>query len=297
MGSSDQICVLSGMPIKEGDRVKGQIIFSNPRGTRNSRYVMDDPIPLGFPITGTYNGSGGIENLDTSPSLNFLKERLSLSNLKELREPDEDFPEITTRQHVFIGEEEQATWKDFPLECHLVFMREDVYEFLSNNDFMDWCDDRPSFYKAAKSCYKTFLKDLETRLTEPESDVVTELMVSTFDIIGFKTLHIFLESPDSVSSFTEMFSVSREHDGFGQELKIYEDWIWDKAKKGEASGDPEVDKLCQEMIQFRQVTWNMTVLGLTFASRAWGSQVKHYSSHIPYLEFLLDKAKKESASE
>jgi hypothetical protein len=65
MGSFNQVCILSGIPITYRDPVRAILVTEHPRATLGTaaRGYSSKYIPRTFPIRGTYNDYGSLENV------------------------------------------------------------------------------------------------------------------------------------------------------------------------------------------------------------------------------------------
>jgi len=73
MGSWNETCCISNMPILQGDRaVYLPIVYKNNAPDGIFYHTTDIASPLPYPLKGTYDDYGSLENIDTSPGSLFL---------------------------------------------------------------------------------------------------------------------------------------------------------------------------------------------------------------------------------
>lgn len=77
MGSFDFTCAVSGFPISAGEKVRFFLLSENPYNDSGFCYMHDDWFPRSFPLIGSYNGYGNVEDIKDGPEkdlwLDFFK--------------------------------------------------------------------------------------------------------------------------------------------------------------------------------------------------------------------------------
>ena len=122
MGDWNEVCLISRMPIREGDRIVVIFLRKNPA----LRLEKDAYIPLGLPIRGKYDGYGGIEYIEDTASNNEAKRYLGSLSIKGTsggKEEDVDLLDVCGTQGLFLRTDEN---KEYPLD--MVYIKESVYD-------------------------------------------------------------------------------------------------------------------------------------------------------------------------
>lgn len=153
MGSWNETCMITNLPITYGDRVKFFLLKS--KGTKS--------VPLFYPISGLYDDYGGIEFIDQDWNYHFVTEFLkeknqSIDNVDNFRL--EDFLEAIVRETFKV---KYNTNEDS--ELSYVMIRGDIWNGIIENQInlkLYWDEENNKEIDAKTYCNKKIEKSINT---------------------------------------------------------------------------------------------------------------------------------------
>ena len=280
MGSWEERCVLSGLPIREGDTVRALVTFSPGTTGTTIYHPIQDPVPVAIPLVGKYDGHGGIVDVEDSINTTILRKALGI-DLEGTLEGTTFLNRITTS----FSRMERG---NSGYETSLTFISKDVYDYLSH---VDMTEGPSSFIEDSLHNLDHFLMTIQRNYPKALASIENEWYLKLE--LAEHGLEYFWKISEDDRSFAYYVFFRGEGVGpFSEQWHRYERWIYWRMKDSDLVGNADVRYLFEELLGFHQLGVNMVELGISFRSGPKGLQHVRYDPHITYLEFLLDVAKK-----
>lgn len=281
MGSWDESCVLSGLPIRDGDPARAMVIYRDPYYRHRVYCAVSDPVPLCLPVQGEYNSYGTLIDIQEDVVTELLRQRLAYEGTVESMFDLVSQGKLSVDiNHLKVHAEGGATWSTKAVTPTLVLIREDVCEYLSTtkqgHSVWEESDDDTSYYENA-------IGEVEGYLTWAAAtyEALSEMPFLLTDMSA-------LEGAKDYSNLVAIFQRWEANGSHQKEWTPYKDWIRARIESGE--GLEEVRALLTELAGFQQLCFNVERLGLSFDRKPRGPQLKSVSDYANYLRFLLDIA-------
>lgn len=277
-------------------------------------HFLEDLIPASLPIKGTYAEDWGeFYEVPRTIITDFLVRRLDLDpdNYTGSRELESLFSYVAMGNYaVDLKKGYRRNPEIISTPVYLTFMREDAYEFFASQDFNpDRKFNEPAFVNEVTEQGLRFLKWLPEgreeskekwegsgKLANMDQDHVDRMVWSECFNPEFAMSSLY--DDEKSQDFLWTFKGPEGARGYENEMKRYLKWLAFSYVDEGAYKNPDIVKevqfLIKEYVRFQQAIRNMTVFGRTFDRFPGGHQSKYCTSLMPFLEFVLDTAKKES---
>lgn len=287
MGSWEESCIITGLPIREGDKVMALVTFDAEPKPKRHFYPVQDPVPVALPVVAEYADYGGIANVEETLCTTLFRKALFLDEDFVIEETN--FLNPVEAMAPAKSESGDAYYANKKMSTSLKLIRADVYDYLSQNDLTSYND---PFVTSMMETIDPFLTTIQENyhkhisLENDDAAIMTRCMLS---VDGLDYLWRLSEETRSMAFY--VFARGQETGYFRDQWRIYEAWMLKQIEAETLADNVDAKELCRELIHFYQLTLNMYELGLTFDPGGRGPQHKSYEPHIKFLSFLLEQAR------
>lgn len=266
MGCSERRCILSGLPIQEGDKAYGLPVFFRPDKQKWLYSPLQDPIPVCLPVLGYYDGYGSIEDIESTEVTDFLCQKLDYSDSLDTLFQNIDRGEVPFTTMVFkTFDNGLSGWRDDEVRLRLSLIRADIYEILTTKTpFNDYAE--PTLAKC-----KAFFEWLENLMSKVSEDPVARM---TWEMGAINPVHLTVGSDEDkqFEPFLRIFQKDQHNGMFISEWRPYLDHLFELAEAKELVGNLAAMDMVQQLIRFQQLCYNMWEMGLTFDPKPYAGQ-------------------------
>lgn len=312
MGSWDESCDLSGLPLKSGDKTVAVAICNSPN--EYDTFYKDSVsvcYPVSFAMRGEYNDYGGIDRVEKNVTTKVLaNEVLEADDYDGLADNPDHLASLLSDRMLTLGKDE------IEAKPSLFLIREDVYEHLLTDKYAEeWTYDKhaDSYLELVEDDAQRFLEYMDDVFDNPEShrlifrpDDVEDMDYDYVKVMekmyeqssGYNFLkwtdfdsRNFCADGRNINAFHSTFAHRREAEwgNVSKALRMYSKWLFDVYSEGKRSDDPEVQQFVKEAIEFKMLTKNMYLLSLDWIPKDGGVQTKERQPYEDWHSMCLEK--------